>query len=427
MRRLTRKVVRATSIIFAGLLIATSLPSRSEMAQSVAAPQREVVPPPFDQLRERATPIPNVYFEPTRVAPTGAQPFAVILCKFADVDETWQTIAEFEKLLYGQEGLDAYWREASYGRINLAGSKVVGWYTLPRAAAAYRVETGSDVDLLRLAMDCTAAADADITFPDYAGIGMAFNRDVRANARGGKACLDLDGRSRCYGAFWLWPANSHNRALVAHEMGHAFGLSHSTTMDEAELGDAWDVMSEDGQWWPNPYLDPAPQHMIAHDKDLLGCIGAERKFIAAARTQTIMLERLAQPGPDGYLMAQIPIGGSATHFYTVEARRRVGFDRSLPADGVVIHEVDTTRSLPAVLVNRGVEPDLRATRRAWEAGQRFLAAEHGIAISVDAETETGSIVTISTQPQPWPFAPSAHEVVPAGEVRFRLACCPRQP
>ena len=88
---------------------------------------------------------PKVYFEPTRVAPTGSQPFAFILCKFAGAGETWQTTVDFEKLLFGPEGLDAYWREASYGRINLAGHKVVGWYTLPQDAAAYRTVDGSDM------------------------------------------------------------------------------------------------------------------------------------------------------------------------------------------------------------------------------------------------------------------------------------------
>ena len=167
-----------------------------------------------------------------------------------------------------------------------------------------------------------------------------------------------------------------------------------------EFGDVWDVMSKDGKWWPDPYFNPAPQHMIAYDKELLGCIAAERKLVARAGTQTITLERLAQPGNDGYLLAQIPIGSSTTHFYTVEARRRVGFDAALPGDAVVIHEVDTTRSMPAVLMSRAAERDLQATGSRWQVGQRFDDVAHGIVISIDAETATGFVVTLSVQPQP---------------------------
>ena len=41
--------------------------------------------------------------------------------------------AYFEDLFGAtRPGLADYWREVSYGQISLAGSRMVGWYTLPR-------------------------------------------------------------------------------------------------------------------------------------------------------------------------------------------------------------------------------------------------------------------------------------------------------
>ncbi len=62
----------------------------------------------------------------------GPQPFATILCKFADVPDEPDPVAYFERLLgNAYPGLDHYWREVSYGAISLAGSRVTGWHALP--------------------------------------------------------------------------------------------------------------------------------------------------------------------------------------------------------------------------------------------------------------------------------------------------------
>ena len=50
-----------------------------------------------------------------------------ILCKFVDEEGEPESPADFERLLgESYPGLGHYWREVSYGRMSLAGSKVVG-------------------------------------------------------------------------------------------------------------------------------------------------------------------------------------------------------------------------------------------------------------------------------------------------------------
>ena len=134
----------------------------------------------------------------------------------------------FETLLgAARPGLDDYWREVSYGQINLEGSRVVGWYRLPQPAAAYRAAETTPSDLDLLAGNCIAAADADVHFPDFAGINLVFNQLLGDSTWGGRRCLELDGVSRCYGITWLWPPASAKPAKVVHEIGHTFGLKHS--------------------------------------------------------------------------------------------------------------------------------------------------------------------------------------------------------
>jgi hypothetical protein len=345
----------------------------------------------------QAAPAGQVFFLPAQTPPVGPQPFITILCKFANTSAEPASPAHLETLLTGDaDSLDAYWRAVSYGRISLTGSRVAGWYTLPASLATY---TNGDwsADLSRLAEDCTAAADPDIVFPDFAGINLAFNGGFPTGPMGGQTCLDRDGETRCYGVTFLWPALFADRAAWAHEMGHAFGLRHSEIAGAAGYANPWDVLSAGGRCWPDPRCSPAAQHMSAFQKDQLGFIAGARKYIAPANSEaTIMLERLAQPETTGYLLAQIPIAGAADHFYTVEARRRIGHDAGLPADAVVIHEVHTAEPTPARLVSQPSQTDSFIAESAWTVGRRFVDAAHGIAVSVDGETASGFAVTIST-------------------------------
>src|SRR5262249_49363674 len=118
------------------------------------------------------------------LAVTGSQPWVTILCRFADFPTvTPRPKRYFDTLLAGvYPGLDHYWREVSYDNVNIAGSVVVGWYNLPQPRSYYVYDQNGDgqvdLDFQRAKNDCTAAADADVFFPNFVGINLMFNQSL---------------------------------------------------------------------------------------------------------------------------------------------------------------------------------------------------------------------------------------------------------
>jgi hypothetical protein len=176
----------------------------------------------------------------------------------------------------------------------------------------------------------------------------------------------------------------------------------------------------DGTCRTEPGYGRIGQHSIAYQKDVLGWIPADRIFVAEPEGQaTITLEQTGAPGPDNYLLAQIPIRlgaqmhtgaelaeapsiqGTGRRYYTVEARRRMGYDASLPGDAVIIHEVDpdgdpTVRPIDQTRSDNGYAGETTGSAAGWMPGQIFRDAENDIAVSIDHATPTGFVVTIFT-------------------------------
>lgn len=334
------------------------------------------------------------------LAVAGPQPWVTILCRFADASGVTPHGAGWFTTLMGASspGMDYYWREVSYGNVNLTGSVVVGWYNLPQPRSYY-VDPVTGANLQRLLDDCTAVADADVFFPNFVGINLMFNETLDCCAWGGSSFLNRDGQGKLYHVAWMPPWGYNNQRVLGHEMGHGFGLPHSSGPYNTPYDSQWDVMSDGGTCSPpDASFGCLGVHTISYHKDKLGWIPASRKFVSApGSSQTLVLERLGEPvSSTNQLMAQIPIGGSATQFYTVEARRFAGYDTQVPGEAIVIHKVDTTlpdRQAQVVDVDGNGWPNDAAAM--WTIGETFIDLVNEIAVSVDAVTATGFQVTIT--------------------------------
>ncbi len=336
---------------------------------------------------------------------TGSQPWISIMCKFSDVSSEPKNLAYFQGMYSSSApGMDHYWREQSFDLVNVAGSGAVGWYTLPQPKSYYVYGSPAHLDFSRAANDCTAQADAAVYFPSYVGINLMFNAELDGYAWGGSYVLSRDGTSKLYRMTWEPPWGYSNVAVIAHEMGHGFGLPHSSGPYGLVYDNRWDVMSDtwsgcSGAAYSATY-GCLGQHTISYHKDILGWIASAKRYVATAGSEaTITLERLALPQTANYLMAKIPISGSSSHYYTVEVRQKAGYDVKLPSPSgtapvVIIHEVNTAWPEDAHVLDPDGNGNTGDAGAMWVAGETFSNAAYGVKVCVLQATSTGYVVTI---------------------------------
>lgn len=344
---------------------------------------------------------------------SGSHPWLVLLCRGEGAAVVHEDPLPFYDEMMGSEpdAVDHYWRELSYGKANVVGSRSAGWFELPEPASAYQDGPDDNRGLLRdkAAKDCTAAADPTVDFSPYEGIILFVPLQPVTNGGGtwfygGGASLKLDGRNRYMRVVWmpleiasLETQDATSISIVLHEMGHGFGLPHSSGPYGATYDSIWDVMSRSGAiCYPfamleAPYGCPA-QHTIAVHKEWLGWIGSTEVLTLAANSAVeVLLNRLALPQRPGVLMIKAPIGDS-DRYYTIEARQTRGYDKALDTQAVIVHAVDPARvAAPALVVDPDFNGNPNDDGAQWLPGERF-DGEDGFTLCVKGRTPDGFIV-----------------------------------
>lgn len=313
--------------------------------------------------------------------------WSVLLCKFSDHAEEPHDARFFENFLTsagaGTGGLGDYYADQSYGLVKLTGSVVRGWYTM-----AYTLAQESPKSRDQKIQDCvTTAARHGYTVPAGHRTIVIVNAQIDAGAAGLRVLLDPG----------AWTVN-----FAAHEMGHGYGLNHSYSNDltyrnaswsqPGEYDDEWDQMSAlHIHGWETSRYGAGPVGFNAYHRDKLGWLPHNRVLTFGAdraSSATVALAPLDAPpaATTGPILVRVPFDpGDLFHYYTVEFRRKTGWDRGIPADTVLIHEI---KNGTATLL-RDLAP------AAGRAPLQTLAA-NGVTIAVGAVGRVSASVSITS-------------------------------
>jgi hypothetical protein len=327
-------------------------------------------------------------------------PWLVLACQPIDVSGG-RPLSFFQDWLTsegaGKAGMEDYFSDQSYGAVTLEGSVVKGWYVVPKTLA--QVNAGANTTRAQRVTDCVAAAQAAGPFDmsSYFGIIAVYNAGVDWGYAG-PGTLTYAGRTKSYPLVAL-SGGAYSDSAAAHEMGHGYGLSHAHDDIGNDYGDDWTIMGTGLRTYVGPFGDvpncsvttvpfgpcDAGPSMTAFERDTLGWLPPARKYTFGGSTagEIVRLAPVNEPGKPGTLQLEIPASGG--HYYSVDYKRRSGWDRNEVGDAVTVRDVVGGQSY--LQTKQG-------TAGAFYVGDQFVDGTDRIRVTVLSIDENAAVVDV---------------------------------
>lgn len=238
----------------------------------------------------------------------------------------------------------AWFDEVSYGHLQLDVTPVRRWFRMPSRVRSYGLADGvSGAEQHVYLRDAVKAADSRVDFSGYQVIYVVAAKGTGVERS--PAFLDYpgggivaDGNELRYGATFFEDTKLDARFaanVLIHETGHVLGLPDLYDVPDPRywslfrFAGGWDVMS-----WNDPGF-----HFLAWEKWKLGWLAPSQiACLDGAGTMTATVTPLERAGG---LKAIVLLTGPSSAL-VIEARRRIGQDRWLCAEGVLLYTVDAS-------------------------------------------------------------------------------------
>jgi trimeric autotransporter adhesin len=319
----------------------------------------------------------------------GVQSTLVILFNFLDVTTQPYTTATAQSITFTD--VNNFDLENSFNQTSLTGT-VTGWYTIAA------VSTTCNYSNWALLAD-QAATNAGVNVAAYPRRVYGFPQTSACPWFG----LGTVGGGTVANPSRAWINTTYSLQVVAHEMGHNFGLyhSHSNTCDstgctQAEYGDDHDVMG-----------NYTTAHFNAYQKERLGWLnsGTSPPIQTVTTVGPYTLEAYETPWgglPKALEIFQSASAGENTYLYA-EVRTPYGIDSTL-APGVLIHAGNDTDGNQSFL--QDVLPTTTTTDFILDPGQSvtFAGDSSPITFTTLSADATGAVVAVTPSPAPCTYS-----------------------
>jgi len=319
------------------------------------------IPAPHPPNLERARKNPGLY----KTMTTTYLNALVILVDFSDnaADTLNHTPADYQELLFSEGtyvsgSMNDWYLENSYGEVGIGGV-VTRWVRLPQTYAYYVNNNNGfgdyPMNAQRMAEDAVAAVDSTVDFSQFDNDGDGYvdalfivhagpgaeatgnDADIwshswsmqNAQVRDGVTLSGYTTEPEEYGSHLV------TMGVFGHEFGHALGLPDLYDTDYSSDGVGFWSMMSGGSWGGG---GATPVHFDAWSKSQLGWVDP----IVLAQDTTGVLFPPIENSPQ---VLRLWTGGmTGSEYFLIENRQQLGFDVSLPGEGLLIWHIDNAVS-----------------------------------------------------------------------------------